>query len=375
LIASGGPRNGTGHSDLVAVRCRRDVSQAQRAPGQAQRHISAISHDTLIERIRTAFGLEELGVRAGDRVAILSENCPEWAITDYACLTLGATDVPIYPNLPSDQICYILRDSGAVAIFVSTPDQAAKVAAVRAECSALRRVITFADSPAGADMTLAALETPARRWTTMRDGPRSRRARSPSGPRTSATIIYTSGTTGEPKGVMLTHDNIYSNVMVAKPAILFVGDDTCLSRRCRPSSRLGGHYMMLATGTSIAYAESVDTVPLNMTEVRPTLVLSVPRLYEKMYARVLENAVSGGAVKRRIFFWARRVADRWADVRLAGGTPRGALALQYMDSTLVSSTCKRERADGSAILCLARRSVGDQQVLYAAGLVILEGYG
>ena len=382
MIASGGPRNSAPGTltrllfDAVATYHKPDALQVKRN-GRYQ----PISHDTLLERIRrTAFGLEELGVRAGDRVAILSENCPEWAITDYACLTLGATDVPIYPNLPSDQICYILRDSGAVAIFVSTPEQAAKVAAVRAECSALRRVITFADSPAGADMTLAALETSGAQV----DNDARRTAFEARAlavrPEDVATIIYTSGTTGEPKGVMLTHDNIYSNVMVGKAAIPFAGNDTCLS--FLPLShifeRQGGHYMMLATGTSIAYAESVDTVPLNMTEVRPTLVLSVPRLYEKMYARVLENAVSGGAMKRRIFFWARRVADRWADVRLAGGTPQGALALQYkiaqrlVFSKLQARTGGRLRYFVSGGAPLAPEI---NKFFYAAGLVILEGYG
>jgi long-chain acyl-CoA synthetase len=382
MIASGGPRNSAPGTltrllfDAVATYHKPNALQVKR-----NGRYEPISHDTLLERIRrTAFGLEELGVRAGDRVAILSENCPEWAISDYACLMLGATDVPIYPNLPSDQICYILRDSGAVAIFVSTPEQAAKVAAVRAECSALRRVITFADSPAGADLTLAALETSGAqvdddaRRTAFETRALAVR------PEDVATIIYTSGTTGEPKGVMLTHDNIYSNVMVGKAAIPFAGNDTCLS--FLPLShifeRQGGHYMMLATGTSIAYAESVDTVPLNMTEVRPTLVLSVPRLYEKMYARVLENAVSGGAVKRRIFFWARKVADRWADVRLAGGTPRAALALQYkiaqrlVFSKLQARTGGRLRYFVSGGAPLAPEI---NKFFYAAGLVILEGYG
>jgi long-chain acyl-CoA synthetase len=325
-------------------------------------------------------GLEELGVRSGDRVAILSENCPEWAITDYACLTLGATNVPIYPNLPSDQICYILRDSGVVAIFVSNAEQAAKIATIRGECSALRRVITFADSPAGADLTLSSLETSGAQV----DNEARRQAFEARAltvrPDDLATIIYTSGTTGEPKGVMLTHDNIYSNVMVGKAAIPFLGDDTCLS--FLPLShifeRTGGHYMMLATGTSIAYAESVDTVPLNMTEVRPTLVLSVPRLYEKMYARVLENAVSGGALKRRIFFWARQVADRWADVTLAGGTPRGALALQYrIAQRLVFSKLKARTGGRLRYFVSGGAPLAPEinKFFYAAGLVILEGYG
>jgi long-chain acyl-CoA synthetase len=141
---------------------------------------------------------------------------------------------------------------------------------------------------------------------------------------------------------------------------------------------MAGHYMMMATGTSIAYAESIDTVPLNLTEVRPTLVLSVPRLYEKMYARVLENALSGGAVKKQIFFWARGIADRWADVKLAGGEPRGLLAVQYriaqklVFSKLQARTGGRLRYFVSGGAPLAAEI---NKFFYAAGLVILEGYG
>src|SRR4029078_5478355 len=145
-----------------------------------------------------------------------------------------------------------------------------------------------------------------------------------------ATIIYTSGTTGEPKGVMLTHDNIFSNVAAARTKIPFEGDDKAL--RFLPLShifeRMGGHYLMFATGTSIAYAESIDTVPVNLQEVRPPLVLSAPRLYEKMFARVLETALTGGFLKKNIFFWARGLADRWADEKLAGREPGGLLVSQ-----------------------------------------------
>ena len=141
---------------------------------------------------------------------------------------------------------------------------------------------------------------------------------------------------------------------------------------------MGGHYLMLHTGTSIAYAESMDTVPLNMAEVRPTLVLSVPRLYEKMYARVLENALSGGALKKQIFFWARGVAERWADVKLAGGTPGGLLALQYgIAQKLVFSKLQGAHRRPAALFRVGRRAAraGDQQVLLRGGTVILEGYG
>ena len=158
MVSSGGPRNsapGTlNQLFFKAVERRRaDAFQVKR-DGRYQ----PISHDTLQDRVRRAsLGLDALGVRPGDRVAILSSNRPEWVIADLACLTLGAADVPIYPNLPADQTAYILRDSGTVAIFTSDAEQTAKVASIRGECSALRHVITF-DNSVGGDMTLAALE-------------------------------------------------------------------------------------------------------------------------------------------------------------------------------------------------------------------------
>ena len=186
--------------------------------------------------------------------------------------------------------------------------------------------------------------------------------------------------TGEPKGVMLTHDNLYSNVMAAAIQIPFEGRDICLS--FLPLShifeRMAGHYLMFHVGCSIAYAESIDTVPIDMQTVRPTIVLSVPRLYEKMYARVLENALSGSALKKRIFFWARAVAEQWADVTLAGGTPKGLLALKYaiaqklVFSKLQARTGGRLRYFVSGGAPLAPEI---NKFFFAAGLVILEGYG
>ena len=382
MITTGGPRNSTPGTlnrllfDAIERYHKPDALQVKRN-GRYQ----PISHAALLDRIRRAsLGLEEIGVRPGDRVAILSDNRPEWAVADYACLMLGATDVPLYPNLPAEQIAYILRDSGCSAIFVSDASQAAKIVSIRAECPALRTVVAFDDAVSGTEMSLAALET---LGASLDDESRRRAFRERAEvvrPDDVATIIYTSGTTGDPKGVMLTHDNIYSNVMAAAAAIPFEGRDTCLS--FLPLShifeRMGGHYLMLHTGTSIAYAESIDTVPVNLTEVRPTLVLSVPRLYEKMYARVLENALAGGGVKKRIFFWARAVAERWADVKLAGGTPRGVLAAQYaLAQRLVFSKLKartggrlRYFVSGGAPL-----APDINKFFYAAGLVILEGYG
>jgi long-chain acyl-CoA synthetase len=383
MISSGGPRNtppGTLTQLFFDALARFDKPDALQVKVKGE--YQPISSRTVGERVRrVALGLQELGVRAGDRVAISSENRPEWAIADYACLTASLTDVPLYPNLPPDQAAYILNDAGAVAIFVSDAEQAAKIAQIRQKCTVLRHVITFAPSlHDGADLTLADVEA---RGAAVDDEPRRAQYREHAltvKPDDLATLIYTSGTTGEPKGVMLTHDNLYSNVMASAIQIPFEGRDVCLS--FLPLShifeRMAGHYLMFHVGCSIAYAESIDTVPIDMQTVRPTIVLSVPRLYEKMYARVLENALSGGAIKKRIFFWARAVAERWADVKLAGGTPRGLLARQYalaqklVFSKLQARTGGRLRYFVSGGAPLAPEI---NKFFFAAGLVILEGYG
>ncbi|MFL5607406.1 MAG: AMP-dependent synthetase/ligase [Gemmatimonadaceae bacterium] len=384
MISSGGPRNsapGTLSQLFFDAVARHDKPNALQV--KVGGVYQPISSRALAERVRrVALGLSELGVNAGDRVAIFSENRPEWAIADYACVTAGFPDVPLYPNLPPEQAAYILRDSGAVAIFVSDAAQAAKIAEVRAKCPTLTRVITFAaDRHAGADMTLAELEAKGAMVDDESRRAEYRARASRAQPDDVATLIYTSGTTGEPKGVMLTHDNLYSNVMASAVQVPFdTTGDVGLS--FLPLShifeRMAGHYLMFHVGCSIAYAESVDTVPIDMQTVRPTLVLSVPRLYEKMYARVLENALSGGAVKQRIFFWARSVAERWADVKLAGGEPKGLLAMQYalaqklVFSKLQARTGGRLRYFVSGGAPLAPEI---NKFFYAAGLVILEGYG
>ena len=381
MEARGGPRPAPGtltklFFDSVSKFNRPDALQVKIAGAY-----KPISHSEVADRVRhSARGLSSLGVRRGDRVAILSENRPEWAIADYACLTAGLTDVPIYPTLPADQIAYILKDSGAVAIFVSNKTQAEKIREIRTQVPALKTVIGFDDIPGLTNMSIAELEKRGGEGETSLAIATYREDALTVKPDDLATIIYTSGTTGELKGVMLTHDNIYSNVAASMKAIPFEGRDVGLS--FLPLShifeRMAGHYMMFATGTSIAYAESIDTVPANMQEVRPTLVLSVPRLYEKMYARVLESALTGGFLKKKIFFWARGVAERWANEKLAGKEPGWLLGKQYgIAQKLVFSKLKtrtggrlRYFVSGGAPL-----SPEINKFFYAAGLEILEGYG
>ncbi len=340
----------------------------------------AISHPDLERRVRhAALGLKSLGILRGARVGILSENRPEWAIVDYAALTSGITDVPIYPTLPADQIAYILTDSGASAIFVSTAEQVAKIAGIRSQVPSLLHVISFDEVGPAADLTLGELEQRGAAAETPESIANYRRTADAVEPDDLATLIYTSGTTGNPKGVMLTHNNIRSNVEATRNTLPFEGDDVSLS--FLPLSHIfqrTGDYVMFATGTSIVYAESIDTVPINMQEVRPTIMFSVPRLYEKMYARVLQNAVAGGFVKRNIFHWARSVADKWADVVLAGGKPGGLLARKYaLAQKLVFSKLK-ERTGGRIRFFVSGGAPLANEInkfFFAAGLTILEGYG
>jgi long-chain acyl-CoA synthetase len=383
MIASGDPRNSVpGTLTQLFFEACEQYDKPDALQVKIDGAYRPISHRTLLERVRrAAVGLQELGVRGGDRVALLSENRPEWAIADYACLTACVADVPIYPNSTPDQAGYILRDSGSVAIFVSTADQAAKIAQIRKQCPALRHVIGFdAQRHPGVDLTMAELEARGAAAETPQRIAAYRKAAEGVRPGDLATIIYTSGTTGDPKGVMLTHDNIFSNVRASRAVVPFAGEDICLS--FLPLShifeRMAGHYMMLDTGTSIAYAESMEKVRDNLPEVRPTLVLSVPRLYEKMYAAVLEKALSGSFVKKQIFFWARRVADRWADMKLSGVEPKGLLAVQYaIAQKLVFSKLKARTGGRLRYFVSGGAPLAPEinKFFYAAGLVILEGYG
>jgi long-chain acyl-CoA synthetase len=341
-----------------------------------------ISHRQFADRVRhTAFGLQALGVRRGGTVAILSENRPEWAIADFACITMGAIDVPIYPTLPADKVAYILRDSGATVLFVSTAEQAAKIAEIRGEVPTLTRVVSFDEPvPTGADQAMRELESEGRE----NDSPDRRTAYESDAatlqPDDLATIIYTSGTTGEPKGTMLSHDNLVSNVQAASELVPIESDSVALSFLPLSHSfeRMAGHYLMHHNGVTVAFAESMDLLVKNFSEIKPTIVTAVPRVYEKIYARVLENALAGSAIKKQIFFWARSVGQRVADERLAGRTPGAALGVQAKIADKLVFSKLRDRVGGRLRYFVSGGAPLAPEInkfFYSAGLTILEGYG
>ncbi len=324
-----------------------------------------------------SIGLLELGVRPGDRVAILSENRPEWAITDYASLAARCTDVPIYPTLPAKQIEYVLRDSGAVAILVSTDAQVEKLAAVRDHLPALRQVIGYDGRGAG---VLPYGEVLARGRAARDRHPEWRNRALRASPDDLATLIYTSGTTGDPKGVMLSHGNIASNVTTCVDLFAFSDGDECLS--FLPLShifeRMFGHYCMFHKGVLINYAGGIDTVAADMLERRPTLMASVPRLYEKIYARVHDTVRASSPVRRRLFAWGKRVGEEWADRVLDGRPVPPSLALARRVADRLVFARLRARTGGRVRFFIsggAPLSADIARFFFAAGMPILEGYG
>lgn len=338
-----------------------------------------ITHTDLVQRvIAVSAGLRELGIKPGDRVAILAETRPEWAIADYACLCAQAADVPIYPTLTPKQTEYILKDSGAVAVFCSTVEQVAKVFEIKDHLPALRHIIAFEPGARRAGV-LSFDELEAKGQAAAAKYPRMREDALAISPDALATLIYTSGTTGDPKGVMLTHNNIWSNVQAALQVMSLTDEDECLAML--PLSHVYERmvdYTLMHAGVIINYAESFDKVGPNLQEVRPTIVLSVPRLYEKVYARVLENALSGSALKRKIFFWAKKAGDDWATLKLDQRPIPAGVALKHRIADRLVFSKLRGRTGGRIRFFISGSAPLSPEIakfFFSAGLPVLEGYG
>jgi long-chain acyl-CoA synthetase len=298
---------------------------------------------------------------------------------DLAALAARAVDVPIYPSLPPAQVLYILNDSQARMVFVSNPVQARKVAEVRKDAGFLQHVATFA--PEGGDGMLTLDDIRARGRAALVHAPGAVKSLALTAkPEDLATIIYTSGTTGEPKGVMLSHSNIVSNVVAgARVFTDFSASDVALSflPLCHIFERMAGYYLMLHKGVTIAYAESVEQVPANMAEVRPTVMCSVPRLYEKMYARVREK-VAADPLRQKVFHWALAVGAAVFQHKVEGTSPGALLRLRHALADRLVLSKIRARLGGRLRLFVSGGAPLAREInefFGAAGLLILEGYG
>ena len=325
-----------------------------------------------------ALGLRGLGFEAGQKLCLFSENRPEWTMTDLATLCAGGLTVPIYTTLVPEQIRYIIDDSDATVVVVSNADYWKKIEPLRPGLTKVKHYITFADEAPAGVLTLKAVKDEGRAAAASKPG-LFEEIVARIKPGDEATLIYTSGTTGVPKGVILTHDNIVSNIKAAVSIIEFTEKDTVLS--FLPLSHILERTVMFAflyKGCTVAFAESVEAVAQNLLQVRPHIMVSVPRVFEKIYAKVMDQVLKSPALRRRIFFWALGVGKQAGALKLAGQpVPRGlklrrAIATKLVFSKIIARTGGRIRffVSGGAPL-----SKDLAEFFYAIGLVILEGYG
>jgi len=364
------------------------------------------STEEFVDQVRSlTCGLELLGLEPGDRVAIVSESRPEWVMADFAILRAGGVTVPIYPTLAPVQAGNILNDSGARLAFVSDRVQLAKLQEIRHLVPHLGLIIVIdpdaAAAPAasaaaaGASGTTGAADAPlgasALPFADLVQRGRDLRARDATAiarqqaraaqvqPTDLATIIYTSGTAGEPRGVMLTHDNIISNLRGCHFAHVKTPEDVALT--FLPLSHAFERtvmYSFMQDGLSIVFAETIDTLPRDLLVVKPTVMTAVPRVFEKIHARILERVSNDSALKRRIFHWALRVGSRRvAAEQRNGGRPVAHGWQDRLADHLVFSKI-RERTGGRLRILVSGSAPLPKHIaefFAAVGLPIYEGYG
>ena len=330
-----------------------------------------------------SLGFGSLGVGAGDRVVIMSESRPEWLLADFAILTRGAVTVPVYSTLTAQQARYIVQDAGARVAIVSTREQLEKLQSVRHQLPSLEAIVAF-DAPETTSASVMRLDEVIARgharmmgeWGIAREfRDRAREIR----PEQLATIIYTSGTTGEPKGVMLSHRNLISNLVAGHSVNPVDHEDVSLSFLPLSHSfeRLVS-YIYLAHGVTIVFAESIDSVGRDLAVVRPTVMTGVPRVYEKFMARILERGNALPQPRRTLFHWGVKVAAAKARVETTGKKAGVLLSLETrLADRLVFS--KIRESVGGRLRCLVSGSAPlptyVAEFFYGIGLPITEGYG
>jgi len=324
-------------------------------------------------------GLKDLGLQKGDKLVILADNGPEWAMTDYACLCMGLVTVPIYTSLVPEQVHYIISDSDAKAVVCSSPALWDKIASIKNRLPGVKYYISIGtDAPPAGVLPMSQVMNRGRAIADKDAGLFERSAKAVE-PGDLASIVYTSGTTGIPKGVLLSHGNFASNINTLASIVEFNEKDTNLS--FLPLSHVLERMVTLAylsRGTSIAYAVSTETVGENLVEVKPTIMVSVPRLFEKIYARIMDTILQGSGLKKKIFFWALGVGKEYGRLKLAGRKPGAGLKLKRRIAHKLVFLKILEKTGGRVRFFVsggAPLSKDIAEFFFAIGVWILEGYG
>jgi len=346
-----------------------------------ERNYHSVSSVEFYEKVRQVTGgLVKLGVQKGDRIGLLSENRPEWAICDLAILAIGAINVPFYPALPSAQIGYLLNDAGVRVLIVSNAQQLGKVLSILEKAPTVSKLIVLeasGRSDAGILEFTEVLELGRRALQAdplLYEGS-CKQVKSED----LASIIYTSGTTGTPKGVMLSHSNIVSNVLAC--AEIFRIDETDIALSYLPLCHIFERtvdYLMMYRGATIAYAEKPETVAQNLLEVRPTIVASVPRLFEKVYTRIMEAVDKSSSQKKKLMRWALQVGKEHSQLILANRSVPAGLELRHRIANLLVLSKLRAKLGGRLRYFISGGAPLDKNLaefFYGIGVLILEGYG
>jgi len=328
------------------------------------------------------FGLATLGIKRGDNVAIISENRPEWVYSDMASLALGAVNVPIYPSLTSESIEYILNNSESKGVIISNKFQLNKLLKIRDKCHHLKFIIIM--NHPDFDSSIKDLYS----FNQVQEKGVQKKSKFPLLLKESmglvkeddvCTIIYTSGTTGIPKGVVLTHKNIMSNVMSAIQSFPITEKDVWLSflPLCHIFERMAGYYTAFASGGTVCYAESIEKVATNLIEVKPTIMTSVPRLFERIYSRIIKNVESQPKNKQRIFYNAINVGNKFAKAKRTGNIPFS-LKIKYIIASKLVFKKLLERTGGNIRFFISGGAALSRELgefFEAVGITIIEGYG
>ncbi len=346
--------------------------------------VEGLGSREVFERVRDlSLGLTALGLSRGDRVAIVSESRPEWILTDLAVVTGGGVTVPIYPTLSAAQAHYILRDSGARIAVVSTRLQLEKILEVRHQLPGLEAIVSM-EAPATTTPSALTFDEVAARgharlmaeWGAGREFKEAARRLEPGD---LATIIYTSGTTGEPKGVMLTHASLVANMYAGAEALDVQQEDVAVS--FLPLSHAFERmvsYVYLLRGVTVVFAESFDTIGRDVAAVRPTLFTGVPRVYEKIHARISEKGLSAPGAKASLFRWAMGVASARGRAVLRQQRLPPLLAVQAAVADRLVFAKVRQGVGGRLRYLVSGSAplpVSLAEFFYGVGLPIVEGYG
>lgn len=344
----------------------------------------SITYQEMKERVeQVAVFLLNSSLDTGDRVALLSENRPEWPIVDMGMISAGMVNVPIYPTLTASQVAYILNDSGSKGIVVSSAAQLDKVRALLKDCPQLEWVICLDDCHEIELQGVRLLDYK----TLLAEGEslmKTRRAELDARlqlakPSDTVSIVYTSGTTGNPKGVMLSHSNFASNAVAAAEAMGFNYNQTSLS--FLPLSHVLErvvNYVMQYCGATIAYAESIDTIGDNLQEVKPSAFVAVPRVFEKIYTRILQNIENDKPLKRKIFYWALGIGKQASVYTTRGKSMPTTLAAKHALADKLVFSKIRARTGGNLEFAVSGGAPLMKELaefFFAVGINIYEGYG